>query len=83
MPAPNKQFPLHHPPHERRPNMTRTPDLPMFLIDCTRPLDDQLTPGQLAWVKQWAESNECRGCGWSHTWDMPCMPADYQGAHHD
>jgi hypothetical protein len=54
--------------------MTR-PDLPIFYIDCTRPLDEQLTPGQMAWVEQWAESNECRGCGRSHTPDMPCMPA--------
>ena len=31
------------------------PELPMFYIDCTRPLDEQLTRGQLAWIRQWAE----------------------------
>jgi len=35
--------------------MTRRPELPIFYIDCTRPLAEQLTPGQLAWIEVWAE----------------------------
>ena len=51
-----------------------TPDLPIR-VDCTRPLNDQLTPDQLAWVKQWTADNECPDCGWAHTPDMACVPA--------
>jgi hypothetical protein len=50
-----------------------TPELPIR-VDCTRPLDEQLTGEQLTRVTTWARDNECNDCGWSHTPDMECMP---------